>query len=118
MFEEIKDKIKKIREKDLGDNSLKRIDEWLNEIKRFEEITTLQDIEYIKIAIGQLRTDIENIEDFLLNQVLLEDKDLRIRLKMQAEAESKRDLLKSLTPQPIDSLLKEIEDNYLQFYGN
>lgn len=115
-IKDIKYKIAEIRKRDLGDLSLKAIEEWDRQIKNYEQILSLHDIPQFKALLDDYQAIINNINDILAEQEVISDEDIRKRQQLISDKRVFGTFLNRFSIPDLKEIENEVNKNYKNFY--
>lgn len=113
---DIKYKIAEIRKRDLGDLSLKAVEDWEQQIRDYEQILSLHDIPQFKALLDDYQAIINNINDILAEQEVISDEDIRKRQQLISDKRVYGEFIKRFSKKDLTEVEKEIDNNYKHFY--
>lgn len=115
-IQELRDKINEIKKRDLGDLSLKVIENWEDQIKKYDAIKSLYELPQFKDLISEFEGIMHNVNELLAEQEVNNDEDIRKRQQLISDKRVFGTFLKRFAIPDLKELKKEIEDNY-KIYG-
>lgn len=81
-IQELRDKINEIKKRDLGDLSLKVIENWEDQIKKYDAIKSLYELPQFKDLISEFEGIMHNVNELLAEQEVNNDEDIRKRQQL------------------------------------
>lgn len=115
-IKDIKYKIAEIRKRDLGDLSLKAVEDWEQQIRDYEQILSLHDIPQFKALLDDYQAIINNINDILAEQEVISDEDIRKRQQLISDKRVFGTFLNRFSIPDLKEIENEVNKNYKNFY--
>jgi chromatin segregation and condensation protein Rec8/ScpA/Scc1 (kleisin family) len=114
--QELRDKINEIKKRDLGDLSLKVIENWEDQIKNYDSIKSLYELPQFKDLISEFEGIMNNVNEILAEQEVNNDEDIRKRQQLISDKRVFGTFLKRFAIPDIKEIENEVNNNYKNFY--
>jgi len=114
--QELRDKINEIKKRDLGDLSLKVIENWEDQIKNYDAIKSLYELPQFKDLISEFEGIMNNVNEILAEQEVNNDEDIRKRQQLISDKRVFGTFLKRFAIPDIKEIENEVNNNYKNFY--